>query len=76
MKLCGNMPMKCTFDGKNFRNILCKTAVDEALVFTEIKHESYYNTIYQWNSKECTVKMHHEDGFQDYSQWTHVDDIN
>lgn len=24
--------------------IQCKTAVDEALAFREIKHESYYNT--------------------------------
>lgn len=48
MKLCGKMPMKCTFDGKkNFTNILCKTGVDEGLAFREIKHESYYNRIYR-----------------------------
>lgn len=63
MKLCGKMPMKCTFDGKkNFTNILCKTGVDEGLAFREIKHESYYNRIYKWNSKEYTVKMYHEEG--------------
>lgn len=54
---------KCAFDGKkNFIIILCKTAVDEVLAFRKIKHESYYNTIYQWNSKEYTVKMYHEEG--------------